>query len=111
MPFILTVGEKKFYADDLTLAEARVCETEIGESWVLANPLRSAKWASSLLTRFHAREIGEDAAKELVDALTTRAALKLVDYAEDDDRPIEHQDAIPVVDPKAATAGSETTPS
>lgn len=102
-------GDAEFTTDDLTIAETARCEREVGESWLHAHPLRSAAWACAIMTRFRAREVGEDAAAREVGAMTVRDVLARIEKLDDDDRPTEHADGVPVVDPPPVTDDTETT--
>jgi hypothetical protein len=101
-------SDREFTTEDLTLDEAAACEAEVGETWLVCNPIRSAKWAKAILTRFRAREVGEQQAAAEVGAMTLKAALDRINKA-DDDRPVEHVDGVPVVDPQPATGDTATT--
>lgn len=105
----LTIDGATYYTDDLTLDEIALCEDDTGESWLLANPYRSAKWIRAITVRILARTIGEDEAKVRVGKQTVKETLAGVEMAYDDDRPDEHMDGVPLVDPKEAEADSATT--
>ena len=105
----VTVDGQSRFLDDLTLDETVQCEEEVGESWANANPLRSAKWARAIMTRFLARTTGEAEAAKKIGALSLKETFTCIENVDDDDRPVEHMDGVPVVDPKAAGADSATT--
>lgn len=106
----IKVDGQTFFVEDLTLAECRRVEQATGQSWRLIDPLRSAAHASALLTCFLARGSSVEAATAKVDAMRMDDALDLIDLVDDeDDRPIEHTDGIPVVDPFPGTAAPATT--
>lgn len=109
MRYQVSVDGKSWVTEDLTLDEAIEVEAETGESWLFLNPIRSAKHAKAILTRFLAREHGLDAARDRVGAMSVTDVLDCVDRAESDDRPAEHRDGVPVVDPKAEPDEPATT--
>ena len=111
MPFKVTVGGQVLTTEDLTLDEIEVVEADAGESWlfVVQAPAKSAKHAKAVLSAVlrHGGMAADEAAK-LAGALTLREVLDCFELV-DDDRPTEHSDGVPVVDPPPATEGSETT--
>ena len=109
MLYKVSVDGKTWNTEDLTLDEAIAVEEETGESWLFLNPIRSAKHAKAILARFLAREHGLDAARDRVGAMSVTEVLDCVDKADADDRPTEHRDGVPVVDPKADQAAPPTT--
>lgn len=109
MAFRITLAEGSWSTDDLTLAEVVAVEQETGESWVYMNPLRSAAQARAILRRLLARDMGIDTATAHVDALRVVDVVKAIEPEVTDDRPKQHVDGLPQVDPKAGTDGSVTT--
>jgi hypothetical protein len=110
VPFVFTLDDgRKVTADDLTLDEAVNAEAATGDSWLELNPLQHAAHCRALLVELYARAMPRDDAVKKVGALGLKAAIDSVDWSSDDDRPIEHNEGIPVVDPKEDTAGTETT--
>jgi hypothetical protein len=111
MPFKVTVGGQVLTTEDLTLDEIEVVEADAGESWlfIVQAPAKSARHAKAVLTAV-LRHGGMDAAEasKVAGALTLREVLDCFELV-DDDRPTEHVDGVPVVDPPVAAEGSETT--
>lgn len=108
MPYKVTVDGKSWLTEDLTLDEAIEVEKETGESWLYLNPIRSAKHAKAIIARFLARDTDIDQARARVGSMSVTDVLGCVDNA-DDDRPAEHKDGVPTVDPKAESGEPETT--
>jgi len=111
MPFKVTVGGQVLTTEDLTLDEIEVVEADAGDSWlfIVQAPAKSAKHAKAVLAavlRHGGMDPGE--AAKLAGGLTLREVLDCFELV-DDDRPVEHSDGVPVVDPPPATEGSETT--
>lgn len=104
----VTYEGKTWTTEDLTLDETVECETEVGESWLALNPLRSAKWVRAILVRFLMRDHPEPEARKLIGSITVQQALKSITPAEDD-RPAEYEGGTPVVDPKAGEGAPVTT--
>lgn len=109
MAFRLTLGDVSWSTDDMTLAEVVEVERETGESWIYMNPLRSAVQARAILRRLLAREHGLDEATRRVDGMRVVDVVRAIEPEPRDDRPSQHVDGMPVVDPKAVTGGSGTT--
>lgn len=106
----LRVDGALYFAEDLTLAECRQLEEETGQSWKYLSPVRSSTAMIALLTCLHARTLGADAARAKVEALTMGQSMDMVEIVDgEDDRPVEHNNGIPVVDPLASPAASATT--
>jgi hypothetical protein len=107
----LTFDDQGTYTDDLTMGEVVGVEAKVGESWVFANPIRSAKWAVELsVAVLVKRGATEDEARERVLALTTSQMLNCIESVADrDDRPDEFRDGMPIVDPKAEEVATATT--
>lgn len=101
-------GLGSFFVDDLTLDEVCVVEDETGETWLRMNPVRSARQSRSIITRFLARTLGEEKAKERAGRLTAKETASAIEVTSDD-RPDEYHDGSPVVDPKEAGAAPGTT--
>ena len=110
MPFQVTVGGQVLTTEDLTLDEIAVIEADAGEPWlfIVSAPAKSAKHAKAILAAVLRRGMDADAASAAAGAMTMREVLAAFELV-DDDRPIEHTDGVPVVDPKADTAGPATT--
>lgn len=109
MAFRITLAEGSWSTDDLTLGEVVEIERETGDSWIYMNPLRSAVQARAILRRFLARDLGLDAAGKRVDGMRVVDVARSIEPEQVDDRPKQHADGVPQVDPKEGTAGSGTT--
>jgi hypothetical protein len=109
MPFVFVVDGQKTRGDDLTLDEIVEVEKAAGTGWYALNPYNSAVHCRALLVEIYARSHSREDAQKLVGALTVRQAESMVDFVAEDDRPIEYEDGIPVVDPKAGTGEPGTT--
>lgn len=105
MPIEVTVGEKVFRTDDLTLDEAILIQKETGHSWFVINPLQDPAAAKAIQTRFLAREYGEEEAAKRAGSMTVRELVAAV-KAVDDDLPDEYENGIPLVEDVPATSGS-----
>jgi len=109
MAWVFTVDGQKFSTADLTLDEVVAVEQATGVGWYALNPVESAAQARALLVEIYARTRSRDEAKKIVGALTVRDAARSIDWENDDDRPIEFENGIPVVDPKEGTGEPATT--
>jgi hypothetical protein len=109
VPFVFTVDGQKVRSDDLTLDEIITVEQTAGVGWYQLNPVESAVQCRAFLVQIHARTRTREEAEKLVGGMTAREAAAGIDFTEDDDRPIEFDDGMPVVDPKEGTAASATT--
>ena len=109
MAFRVTLAEGSWSTDDLTLGEVVDIERETGESWVVMNPLRSAAQARAIIRRLLARDLGIDKATAKTDAMRVVDVVEAIEPEVKDDRPRQHVDGVPQVDPKAETDGSATT--
>lgn len=109
MAFRVTLAEGSWSTDDLTLGEVVDIERETGESWVVMNPLRSAAQARAIIRRLLARDLGIDKATAKTDAMRVVDVVDAIEPEVKDDRPRQHVDGVPLVDPKAETGGSATT--
>jgi len=109
VPFVFTVDGQKVRSDDLTLDEIVAVEGATGVGWYQLNPIESAAQCRAFLVQIHARTRTREEAEKLVGGMTAREAAAGIDFTEADDRPIEFDDGMPVVDPKDGTAGSATT--
>lgn len=109
MPFRITLAEGSWSTDDLTLAEVVQIEQETGETWVLMNPLRSAAQARAVMRQLLARTHGQDEAAVMVDAMRVVDVVAAIEVEETDDRPKQHVDGVPQVDPKDEVGGPATT--
>lgn len=110
MPIRLTVdGVGEWTSDDYTLDEMVAVEQTCKFKWsyVVSSAKDEAETARALIVHWLARRVDLDAARKQAGALTNRQVR--VEQVEDDDRPIEWADGLPVVDPKAATDGQATT--
>lgn len=99
---------KSYLDEDLTLAETAAIEDELGKTWLVINPLASAKHAKAIMTTLLARDMPREQAAAAIDGLSLRAALDAIERAEDD-RPAEYANGVPVIDPKAGPGEPETT--
>lgn len=110
MPFQVSVGGWVLTTEDLTLDEIAVIESEVGEPWlfIVQAPAKSAKHAKAILAAVLARGMDADAANAQAGGMTMREVLAAFELV-DDDRPIEHTDGVPVVDPPQATDAPATT--
>lgn len=109
MPFVFTVDGKKIRSDDLSLDELIAVEQSTGIGWDELNPFTSAVVCRAFLVQIHARTRSPEEAAKVVGAMSGREAARAVDVATDDDRPIEWDNGVPLVDPKEDTAGPATT--
>lgn len=109
MPFRITLAEGSWSTDDLTLGEVVEVERETGESWIVMNPLRSAVQARAIMRRLLARDGGLDGATARIDGMRVADVVAAIDVENTDDRPRQHVDGVPQVDPKGVTGGSATT--
>lgn len=109
MAFRITLAEGSWSTDDLTLGEVVEIERETGDSWIVMNPLRSAAQARAIIRRLLARDHGIDKATATVDAMRVVDVVDAIEYEDKDDRPKQHVDGVPQVDPKGAAGGSATT--
>ena len=110
MPFVFDApGLPPATSDDLTLDEMVDIERETGEAWISVNPLGRADHARAVLVRLYARQHGAEEGRKRAGALTVGQTQAAVTWRAEDDRPIEHRDGVPVVDPKADTDGPATT--
>jgi hypothetical protein len=109
VPFVFTVDGQKVRSDDLTLDEIVAVEQLTGVGWYQLNPVESAAQCRAFLVQIHARTRSREDAEKLVGAMTAREAAAGIDFTKDDDRPIEFDDGMPVVDPKEDTAGPAMT--
>lgn len=106
----VTVDGVMYDLDDMTLDEACSFEAATGASWARMNPTTSALHCRAVLVELYARTRSHDEAEKVVGALTSRQAVDHIDLVDaDDDRPVEHNDGIPVVDPKAEPVAPVTT--
>lgn len=106
----ITVDGHEYDLDDLTLDEACSFERATGASWATMNPTTSAAHCRAVLVELYARARSRDEAEKVVGALTSRQAVDHINVVDaDDDRPVEHKDGIPVVDPKAEPGAPVTT--
>ena len=110
MPFQVTVGGRVLTTEYLTLDEIEVIEAAVGEPWlfIVQAPAKSARHAKAILAAVLGRGMDADAANAQAGAMTMREVLAAFELV-DDDRPIEHNDGVPVVDPPQATDAPATT--
>jgi hypothetical protein len=111
VPLRITVdGVGEWTTDDYTLDEMVAVEQACKFKWsyVIASAKDEAETARALVVHWLARTAPDlEAAQKRAGSLTNRQVK--VEQVEDDDRPIEWEDGLPVVDPKAATDGPVTT--
>lgn len=108
MPLIIRVdGLGEWSTEDYTLDEMVAAEKQRDVIWsflLTRAAAGDAECVRALVVAWLARtEADPDAAAKRAGALTNRQVT--VKQVEDDDRPIEWEDGLPVVNPKAATAG------
>lgn len=104
------VDGAEYDVEDLTLDETCRFEQATGASWAQLNPTQSALHCRAILLEFYSRTRSRSEAERAVGALSTRAAVEhIVIVDAEDDRPVEHRDGVPVVDPKTGPAGTATT--
>lgn len=108
---IATVNGVPYDLDDLTLDEVVQIERTTGTPWTAINAWARATDCRAILIALYARTRPVDEATKVVGSLTSRAAVEHLSLRpdDDDDRPVEHRDGIPVVDPKAEPAETATT--
>jgi hypothetical protein len=108
----ITLGGVTATIDDLKYEDLVTLFKETGCNYAdLLSPLDTSKdpdWYGAIARLFLTRFGGHtpESAKALVDSMSMRQIVASLDWV-DDDRPIEHTDGIPVVDPK--TGGVETS--
>lgn len=108
MPLTIRVdGVGEWSTDDYTLDEMVAAEKQRDVIWSFLLTRAEAGDAESvraLVAAWLARsEADPDAATKRAGALTNRQVT--VKQVEDDDRPVQYEDGLPVVDPKAGGAG------
>lgn len=110
MPVRITVdGVGEWTSDDYTLDEMVAVEQTCKFKWayVVSSAKDEAETARALIIHWLARRQDLAAAQKQAGALTNRQIR--ISAVEDDDRPIQWEDGLPVVDPKEATAAPGTT--
>jgi hypothetical protein len=108
--WVFALDGQSFTSDDFTFAEVESIEAVTGSPWSTLNPLRSAAVARGFLATALIRSgMSDDDAKARIDALTVKDMKRMFTFTPEDDRPQEYRDGLPVVDPKAVTAGSPTS--
>ncbi len=99
-------GVGEWSSDDYTLDEMSAVEKRAGYMWfyLIGNAKREAECTRALIVQWLARTAPDlDAAAEQAGALTGRQVA--ITEVGDDDRPIQYEDGLPVVDPKAGEVG------
>ena len=101
----VTVDGEKFRTDDLTLEDAAWIENETEQSWLVMEPLLSAKACQAIMVRFLVAYRGRDEA-EARKCVGSQKLTSLFDQiqAVEDDTPEEYHDGLP-----KAAAGPATT--
>lgn len=111
MPIRIEIDGQVLNTEDLLVGEGARIEREAGTSWdfILLQPLRSLDAAQALLAGV-LRHLGvpDDEAAARAEAVSLKDLMACMEVVPDD-RPVEHVDGVPVVDPPLATEGSETT--
>lgn len=102
MPIRVTLANKSWLVDDLTLDEAEQIEKEVGESWVNLNPFRSASQCKAILRAFAARINAKTV--QSINKMSVTTALDCLDIVDGDSLPASYEEGIP--DPKAAVSGT-----
>jgi hypothetical protein len=104
-------GVGEWTTDDYTLDEMVAAEKQRDLVWsflLQRAGAGDAECVRALIVVWLARtEADADVAAERAGALTNRQVR--VEPMEDDDRPVQYEDGLPVVDPKAAVDGQVTT--
>jgi hypothetical protein len=102
-------GVGEWTSDDYTLDEMVAVEQTCKFKWayVVGSATGEAESVRALIVHWLARRVDLATAQKQAGALTNRQMK--VEVVEDDDRPIQWEDGLPVVDPKAATDGQVTT--
>lgn len=107
MPLKFSVdGVGEWTTDDYTLDEMCAAEKRAGFMWfyLVAQARHEAECARALVVQWLARTAPDlDAAAKQAGSLTSKQ-VAIADMGEDD-RPVQWEDGLPVVDPKAAAAG------
>lgn len=109
----IRVDGEKFRTDDLTLADAAWIEGETGQSWLVMEPLLSARTCQAIMVRFLVAYRGRDeqSARELVGDMRLDSLLDLIE-AVDEDTPDSYVDGLPKAgdEPEMiGSSGSSTT--
>lgn len=107
MPWRLEVDGDTWTTQDYTLDEMVAVEKRTGFQWGGLRPHSEAEHARALIIHWYARTGPVDDAEKRAGVLTDRQVR--VTEMPDDDRPAQHNDGIPVVDPKADGDGPATT--
>lgn len=110
MPFRITVGDRSYLTDDLSIDEAVDVEKETGHSWQYINPFTSAADCRAIMVAFLTREMSRAEALKTVGAISTGLALRSIKVVSSD-LPDEYADGIPKAGAGPATAGSSRAPS
>lgn len=106
MPHLFRVDGEEWTSEDYTLDEMVAVEKRTGIVWGGLRPDREAEHARAMVIAWYSRNMPDEAEKR-AGALTSRQFR--VTEMDDDDRPAEYRDGIPVVDPKAVGGAPATT--
>jgi hypothetical protein len=109
MPFQVSVGDRHWRTDDLTLDEAIGIEKATGRSWMQINPFQSAQDCKAVMVAFLTREMDVGAAEGKVGSLSLREVLDSVELIKDD-LPTQYVDGIPKAEDGPSTTGSSGEP-
>lgn len=108
MPVRITVDGESWLTDDLTFVEIRAVEKATGVSWLRIDPVRWAEHLWHVMVQLLSRSVAEDVAIKRLEGMTAAEIGACISVVPDD-RPVEHTDGVPVVDPPRGQAGSVTT--
>lgn len=109
MPFEVSVGDRKWRTDDLTLDEAIGIEKTTGRSWMQINPFVSAEDCKAIMVAFLGREMDSGSAEAKVGALSLREVLNSVELVKDD-LPDQYVDGLPKGEVGPSMTGSSGEP-
>lgn len=97
MAVTYTLNGTTYAVDDLTIDEAAAIEIELGITWEVMNPAKSAVQARAILTRFLARDKGDEEGLRIIGAMTMAQFVKLVKI-EDTDPKDEASETEPIAE-------------
>lgn len=106
MPYLFDVDGRSWTSEDYTLDEMCAAESETKVKWEYLDPTQEAEARRAMIAAYFTRTMPADEARKQAGALTGR---QVSVTTVKDDRPIESQDGIPIVDPPKATAEGATT--
>lgn len=105
MPFEVSIGDRQWRTDDLTLDEAIGIEKTTGRSWMQINPFQSAEDCKAIMVAFLSREMDGATAATKVGTLSLKEVLDSVAVVKDD-LPDQYVDGLPKEEGGPSTTGS-----